>query len=815
MKLLLTISIILTSYYVLLSQSNYNYTISGYIKDSSSGESIINANLISVDQQIGTTSNNFGFFTLTLPQGEQTLIASYVGYDSDTLKVNLRQDMIISIFLFPSSELATIEISTQRYINSDKISTLTLSPQVLKAIPTLGGESDIIKAIQLLPGVKFGEEGTAGFYVRGGGPDQNLVLLDGIPIYNPTHLFGFVSTFNADAIQTVDLIKGGFPARYGGRLSSVLDVRTKDGNNQSFQGQGTLGIVASKLLVEGPIKKDKSSFLVSARRSFYELFLFPISKLSVGDTDNAFNFHDINAKLNYSLSSKDKLFIGFYNGRDYLSIEDNMEQSNISQKRTDSFLNTVKWGNQLAYVRWNRMYAKNLFGNATVFSNRYFFNTESISKTILTDSVEEILNQEIKSIYNSNIDDLGFKLDFHYTSNYKHNIKFGGEIVSHRFKPGALTSFNLSDTLTSATPTIKAIEPRIYIEDNFKINHWLTVNMGLHGSSFVLQENSYYSLEPRLSTQINLINNLRIELSYTQMKQYLHLLTNSSIGLPTDLWVPPTQRIPPQSSEQLSLGISYLFENKYQFSIDSYYKKMQGLINYKEGASFLIEGKDWEDKVVIDGEGLAYGVEFFAQKMTGKTTGWLGYTLAYVDRQFDELNSGNPFPYKYDRRHDFSVVINHQLKKNIKLNANWVFATGNAITIPNVIYPNINYPPDINKFNNFASSDNSNLINITAGVPGSYRPRQLEEIFDYDGVNGDRVPVYHRLDLGISFFKKKKWIERTININLYNAYSKHNTYYIRYAFDGGSLKNPFTAFGRFESIALIPIIPSISYDFKF
>ncbi len=779
------------------------YTLSGYIKDKESRENLIGANLYEEKNQKGTNTNDYGFYSLSLPKGEVELVVSYIGYQADTLVISLTENQQLDINLSPTVALSTVEVKARRGTNDDRLGTIRLSAKELKGIPSLGGEADILKAIQLLPGVKFGDEGTSGFYVRGGGPDQNLILLDGIPVYNPSHLFGFISTFNPDAISNIDLIKGGFPARYGGRLSSVLDIRLKDGNKKELKGQGNLGIVASKLLLEGPISKGKGSFLVSGRRSLYELALLPAALINNQGERNNFSFYDLNAKLNYQLSDKDRLFATIYAGNDKLKFKSQYSGS-YGEETAEEYVN---WGNRIASLRWNHQFNSKLFSNINLFYNRYRFNTGAdYNFYVLNENQEPVLDKYLFD-YISNVDDVGVKMDFFYTPVPAHNIKFGTATTQHRFKPGVLSG--VSDSLATNAPSIDALESRIYVEDNILLTDWWQLNLGLHASLFNVRGEQYTSIEPRLNTRFFLGKKWTFDASYAQMQQYLHLLTNSSLGLPTDLWVPPTDNVPPQQSSQVAAGLSFQPNKKYNFSIETYYKQMKGLVNYKEGASFLIEGKDWEDKVAIDGIGESYGIELFAQKRAGNTTGWLAYTLSYTDRQFDEINFGRAFPYKYDRRHDIALVLTHKFSERIRLNLNWVFATGNAVTLPRTIYPNINFPPNVNEFRN---TSERNLISLTS--PVSF-VRQLEEIVNYGETNSSRMPSYHRLDIGVSFFKKTKWGEQTLDFSVYNAYNNRNPYYIRYVFEGQFSDDTDTTSGKFQAVSLIPLIPSISYGFKF
>ncbi len=548
------------------------------------------------------------------------------------------------------------------------MSTIKIPIKQITKIPALLGEVDVLKAVQLLPGVQSGTEGASGLYVRGGGPDQNLVLLDGTPVYNVSHLFGFFSIFNADAIKNVELIKGGFPARYGGRLSSVLEINMKEGNLKEYKGEATIGLIASKFTFEGPIKKDRSSFIVSARRTYIDILMQPFIRSQSGEQDvsTGYYFYDLNGKINYKLNEKNWWYLSIYNGDDkfyyknkpYSYLYDGVRYEEESKAN-------IGWGNITGALRWNHQFNDKLFSNVTTTYSRYKFlisDYEAQSET--TDSTH---TQTINSLaYFSGIYDWNGKIDFDYIPSPNHYFRFGANGIYHTFQPGA-TNFTYSSQTTNIDSTIGnkniyASEFAIYAEDDWKISNHIKANIGLHLSGFLVNEKFYYSAEPRFSARYLFKNDWSIKTSFATMQQYIHLLTNSNIGLPTDLWVPAIDSVLPQKSQQVAFGVAKTLGKKYLFSVEGYYKWMENLITYKEGANFINTSDNWENKIET-GKGWSYGAELFLQKKTGKLTGWIGYTISWTFRQFENLNFGEPFPYKYDRRHDVSIVTSYKINK--------------------------------------------------------------------------------------------------------------------------------------------------------
>lgn len=756
------------------------FTINGYITDKSSGERLAGASILLNEKNIGTTTNAYGFYSITLPVQSDSLELqfSYSGFDIYRVKLVLNENIKLNVVLDHQKQLENVTVrSVKRNAiqNTTQMSAIGLTSETIKALPAFLGESDVLKAIQLLPGVQAGSEGSSGIYVRGGGPDQNLILLDGVPVYNASHLFGFFSVFNADAINGVDVIKGGFPARYGGRLSSVIDIRMKEGNNKEFHGEGGIGIIASRLTLEGPIKKGRSSFMVSGRRTYADIFLRPIVKAqSDGNSTAGYFFYDLNAKANLYVTDKDHLYISGYFGNDKFSAKDKYDGGNSKTV----YEAALKWGNATAMMRWNHEFSRKLFGNLTINYSRYQFDIFDKEENTGPNNQKEIFLAK----YFSGIRDWSAKMDFDWLPSPNHFVKWGVAPTWHSYRPGALQSKASTPTFSEDTTIsgrfINSTELDAYIEDDIKITRDLKVNIGIHFTSFIVEGKTYNSFQPRLAARYLLNKNMSLKASYAQMNQFIHLLTNSGIGLPTDLWVPATRIVPPQQSRQLAFGWAYNINDIYEVSVEGYYKKMENIIEYAEGASFVSTTSDWQNRVVT-GQGKSYGAEFFLQKKKGRTTGMVGYTLSWTNRQFNDLNYGNWFPYKYDRRHDAKIAVVHNIGKRIQLSADWVYGTGVAISLPVAVYSNSNG----------------------------------DEVEVYGGRNDFRMPAYHRMDVGIKFIKQKKRYERSWNINIYNVYNRLNTFFIyrgsQYDMNTG-IETPV-----FYKVTLFPIIPSLSYQFKF
>ncbi|WP_339792329.1 TonB-dependent receptor [uncultured Imperialibacter sp.] len=770
---------------ITLAQSN---TISGYVRDRETGESLIGANVFDKRTLKGTTTNHFGYYTLPLTYSEVHLVFSYVGYlPVDTL-INLKGNVELSIRLIPQSMLDEIVVTAEEdLVDMPQMSRIGIPVDQIKSLPALAGEVDIFKALQLMPGIQSGSEGSSGLYVRGGGPDQNLILLDGVPVYNASHLFGFFSVFNADAINNVEVIKGGFPARYGGRLSSVIDISMKEGNNQKLKGTGSIGLISSKLTLEGPLKKEKSSFIVSARRTYIDILARPLIKATTdgGETAGYF-FYDLNAKVNYTFSDRDRIYLSTYTGDDkaYARSKDFYVSDNTRYDYKDEF--GLKWGNITSAFRWNHVFTPKIFSNVTATYSKYQFDIfqEYYNKTT---TPTETTEDSGATRYFSGIHDLALKTDFELTPHIDHQLRAGASAIHHTFNPGILayTASNDADTTLGSTKT-RGLELATYFEDDWTISKAIRVNAGVHFSAFNVNSVWYQKVQPRINARYLFNNGLAIKASYATMAQFIHLLTNSSIGLPTDLWVPATKNIKPQYSSQVAIGVAKNITKTYEVSIEAYYKDMTNLIEYSEGASYLDPQKDWQDKVST-GNGVSYGTELLIQKKTGRFSGWIGYTLSRTERTFPDLNFGKTYPYKYDRRHDVSLVGIYKLRDDFELSATWVYGTGNAVSLPEERYAGQG------QFN---------------GGPGRPTYYFYDELLYYPSRNNYRMRAYHRLDVSVSKTKKKKWGQQTWSFGAYNAYSRANPFFMDIGYDRSGNK-------KFKQYSLFPIIPSVRYNFEF
>jgi len=764
----------------LVQVSAQKYTISGYISDQETGEQLIAANVLEQKSAAGAITNTYGFFSLTLPTDSVILSFSYIGYEAQTIALLLDEDKTINIKLSPALSLKTVEVVGEKYQKieeTSQMSRIEVPVEQIKKLPALLGEVDVLKTLQLLPGVQSGGEGQSGLYVRGGSPDQNLVLLDGVPVYNISHLLGFFSVFNADAIKNVTLTKGGIPARYGGRLSSVLEINMKEGNLQKFHGEGSIGAISSKLTLEGPIQKDKASFIVSARRTYVDVFARPIIKSQAREDGNEVTptlyFYDLNAKLNYKLNDKHRLYWSVYSGEDKFAIKtrENFDSGNyfVLDGNTD-------WGNVISAFRWNYQISNRLFANTTLTHSRFNFDFGS--------EVEEVFDGErdrFSARYFSGIYDWAGKMDIDFIPNPDHYIRFGAEATHHTYEPGAFqfdieANGEIPLNLKLGSENAKSWEYKAYVEDDMQFGA-LKANVGLHATAFDVEGKTYFSIQPRLGLRYLMNNDIALKASYTKMSQFINLLTNESLSLPTDLWVPSTARIKPQDSWQVAAGVATTLWNQFELSVEGYYKEMKNVISYKEGASFVGLEQDWQDKVT-QGDGISYGAEVFFQKKKGKTTGWLGYTLSWNWRDFEDINGGKRFPFKYDRRHDVSLVVSHEFNPRITLTGAWIYGTGNAITIPLYRYDYFGY-------------------------------QSIESI---GGKNGFRMDAYHRMDLSLELQSKKnarrKRYKSAWNFGVYNMYNRNNPYFVT---TGQTEEGQRT----FRQISIFPIIPSVSYKFKF
>lgn len=799
------------------------FTISGYVTDRASSETLIGANILENRRATGTASNSFGFYSLTLPEGEAELTFSYLGYESRQSRFTLARDTLLNVSLTSNNRLAEVLILSDKReagIESTAMGAHDIPMTQIRHTPTLLGEADLLKTIQLMPGVQAGMEGFAGMYVRGGSPDQNLVMLDGIPVYNADHLLGVFSIFTPEAVKNTTLFKSSFPARYGGRLSSVVDVRTNDGDLQRYHGALSIGALTDKLHIEGPLRKGRTSFSLSTR-IIPTIFLpngfnagsdnWSYNDYSIHDRNRGnYYFYDVNAKLSHKFDDRNRLFLSFYKGKDRYAISDESLTKYIStpsNRDIEKSEDKLSWGNTIAYARWNHVFGSRLFGNATLSYNQYRMGLKSgMEQTDIRHN--EIFDQySYRSHFTSGIRDWSTRMDFDYTPVPQHHIKFGAEFIHHTFRPGVSTSKvqNIDngavqeDTLyhTSSTRAMHGQELSLYAEDNFNVTSRLSLNAGVRAALFHTQGKSYYSLQPRLSARYDLGRGFAAKASYTCMAQYVHLLTSTPLSMPTDLWVPITKDIRPMYANQYSIGGYYSGLPGWEFSIEGYYKQMRHILEYQEGTSFFGTSTNWEEKVEM-GEGRSFGLEVMAQKTVGKTTGWLAYTLSKTDHRFKDgtINHGQWFPYKYDRRHNLSLCLNHKFSDRIDVGASWIFNTGGCITVP----------------------EKSTLILTPDG--------EIEETGYISRRNNYRLPSTHRLNIGINFNKKTKHGMRTWNVSLYNAYNAMNPNIVYSEYEPGLYFSQPDGNGNYieyktegkatiKKLTILPCIPSVTYTYRF
>ena len=763
------------------------FTISGYVKDSLNGETLIGATITVQGLSKGINSNQYGFYSITLTEGKYTLLCSFVGYRYKAVQLNLNSDTKINFEVLPKTSLSQeVVVSTKKRdanVKNAQMGKFTLPIEQIKSIPAFLGEVDLLKTIQFLPGVRNAGEGSAGIYVRGGGPDQNLILLDDAPVYNTGHLFGFFSIFNADAIKNVTLIKGGMPAQYGGRLSSVLDVSMKEGNNQKLQVDGGIGVIASRLSIQGPIKKNKSSFILSGRRTYIDAISKPFISKTSQFRGSGYFFYDVNAKVNYIFSDKDRIYLSGYFGRDVFDFANGKQSLKIN----------IPWGNATGTFRWNHVFNKKLFGNTTAVYNDYNFTFNALQNDF-----------ELKLA--SGIRDISLKQDFDLYPYTGHKIKFGGIYTFHKFTPSVISGKQDSTIFKPNNAQIKyGHEAALYFQDDWEINDKIKVQAGLRYSWFqqigpykIYQTDdngnrtdstvfgsgkavkTYGGLEPRITVRYALNDETSFKASVSRNLQYIHLVSNAGTTLPTDIWVPSTYKVKPQISWLYAAGLFKNFnDNMYETSVELYYKQMQNQIEYKEG--YTPTGIDDTENSFTFGKGWSYGAEFFINKTKGRLTGWVGYTLSWTWRKFPALNFGEKYPAKYDRRNDMSIVAIYELNKKWRLSASFVYGSGNAATLPQRFY-------------------------IVGGI--------LTQ--EYSRINEYRLPSYHRLDFA-AILTPKKNVKRKIKtewvFSVYNAYNRKNPYFIYFDQTG----NPFNGTLQIQAkqVSLFPVIPAITWNVRF
>ena len=765
--------------------SQTDMTLSGVVKDGSNGETLIGATVLFPELGDGTTTNEYGFYSISL-EGLTTdsikVEISYVGFNNFVKTIPVQAEFKLDVELGTGVALKEVQIKANSFneqMRSTEMSVETISPKESKMLPVLLGESDILKTIRLKPGIPSGSEGSTGLYVRGGRSDQNLIVLDEAIIYNASHLFGFFSTFNTDAVKDLKLYKGGFPSQYGGRLSSVIDVKLKEGNKKEFAGAGGIGLISSKLTLEGPIKKDKSSFIVSGRRTYFDLITNRINEQNAGKEDAtqipAYYFYDLNTKINFDLGEKDRLYFSGYFGRDVFGFS------------SDFFDFNFGWGNATGTARWNHQFNSKLFANTTFTYSDYDY---SITNEVTGFSFE----------VGSRIKDVNLKSDFYWAVNNRHTLRYGVGATYHQFEVGRLQAGS-EDGLISfdSGSDFDAMEYGAYIGDEWDVNDKLRVNGGFRLSAFANDGAFYTGFEPRLAARYILTDNISLKTSYARMKQYLHLVASSGVSLPTDVWYPSTSQIEPQRSDQVAVGATFKLWDKLLLTNEYYYKWLDNQVDFVDWAE-LFANENLEQEFAI-GKGYSYGTELGLEKREGKLTGWIGYTLALTKRGdfvpvdpegfFGEGRAY--FSPRYDRRHDISVVGMYELNRRWSFSASWVYGSGDLAWLPTGRLTFQDIPGG----------------NTEIALP-VYRER-----------NNFRLAAFHRLDLGVIIKFFPKWGESDLTLNVINAYDRRNAFFILLepefqegmTEEGEILQIPERI--KATQVSLFPILPSISWNFKF
>ncbi len=809
----------MTGNVVVLKRKPKQVTVSGFVRDKRSAESLIGASVYEAHSRVGTASNNFGFFSLTLPPGNITIRSSYIGYTSHQHILNgLERDTVLTIELEPSASLQEVVITGQsndkQSVLSTQMGALEINQQTIRSTPVMFGEADIIKTLQLTPGVSAGTEGTAGMYVRGSNVDENLFLIDGNPVYQINHIGGIFSAFNPEAISGMDFFKSGFPSRYGGRLSSVVDVHTKEGNMKEYHGSASIGLISGNLNFEGPIIKDRTSFNIGLRRTWLDVLSAPAvaiaNKITKKDGTRLrarYAFHDLNLKVNHIFNDRSRMYLSLYNGNDVLKggSTDFPDQDSDNNYNYDSDV-SLRWGNIMATAGWTYVFNNRLFGKVSGVFTRYHSRLRNTEHDVVGNEGDEDYSDSFReNETNTGITDFGLRTSFDYLPASAHHIRFGGDYLVHRFHPeynrsvayekNEETSVEIGQEF--ANDLLWGHEAGVYAEDDWTLSSAVRLNAGLRFSLFNVQGKTYTGLEPRVSLRWLLDDNLSFKASYSRMNQYVHLISNSFISLPTDAWMPVTRKLKPLISDQVSAGFYYNLNKEYNFSVEGYYKTLDNLLEYRDGHTFTPSFVNWEDKLTA-GEGSSYGAEFMVRKETGRTTGWVGYGLSWSDRQFDELNQGARYPARFDNRHKLNIVVMHKISPKVELSAAWSYASGNHVTLSLENYYENGTGSPTNNDNHYMDAS--------------------ESIDYYEGRNNYQLPAYHRLDLGIKIYRPKKKGRMGIwTVSIYNVYSRMNPFMI-YKSDK-TVPDPGSSYGKnvpvFKTIGIMPIIPSISYTYKF
>lgn len=778
---------ILTVLFVSFTTQLFSQTgIHGYVLDKTTNEPLIGATISIAGTSTGTATNNTGYFSLRLNDAAQTqLIMRYIGYQTKQVQVKLMNTAPQYFYLEPGLEINEVTVKAPLFSEKRFGANFTEIPvQELKKLPALGGEVDLLRTYQLLPGVQGGSEGKAGLYVRGGGPGQNLILLDGSPLYYVNHLGGFSSIFDPEAVNNFKLYKGGFPARYGGRLSSVLDVQMKEGDKNKHQTFISIGTISGRLNMQGPLQQGKGSYFVSFRRMWLDIFMRPFTLAVTEKASTGYSFYDINTKATLQLSEKNKLFLSLYSGDDKLALtyKDNFLKANEKTKQK------VKWGNLLTVARLNHTFKPGFTNNTKVSFTKYRFIDKDKFKNKSDDT-------EMYAEFRSRIFDWGFNSDFEFQPSNTYKLLTGFGATYHFFRPGDSKTINTYEGETFidsiyGNTSVNAFESQLYVENIFNYKH-INFNLGGRLSQFLVEGKSYFYAEPRVSLGIPIDASTLVKASYTQMHQFVNMLSNPTAGFETDFWVPATNKIPPGFSEQFAIGIEKN-NRAFEVGIEAYYKKLDNLITFKEGEVFQGNATDWQERVAINGTGSSKGIEFFLRKKTGKVNGWLSYTLSKADRQFNEINFGKKYPFKYDRRHDLNLVINVPINEEWNFSGTWVYGTGYPITLA------------IGKMTTI------NVDDVPANSNNYYQFNNFGEY--YGGKNAFTMQDYHRLDIGFTRTRINYGVEKTLTIGIYNVYNRKNPYYYFY-----KQINPWQGDYPTElyKSSFLPFLPALSYSWRF
>jgi len=805
------------------------YTISGYVEDSLSGERLVAATVYDKQSGKGTISNEYGFYSLSIPKGEATLTYSYLGFRSTSYQLSIRKDLQLTVVLNPSITLGEIVVTdSKQQVNSEfnVEQAPDFTTKKLSKIPTLGGEADILRYFQTSAGVESGADGLGGMTIRGGASNQNLVLLDGVPVYNPTHSLGLFSIFNTQTIKKATLYKGSFPARYSGRLSSIVDIRTREGNAKEFHGGLDVSLLATSLFIEGPIKKDTTAYLLSIRRTHIDPLVNGLIEEERAKNNysgrSGYYFYDVNLKLNHTFSTKDRLYLSYYQGRDDIKdksefrenhFDESCEEDDFCKSATflatqTNFLN-YNWGNTILALRWNHLWNNQLFSNTTLTYSEFgftsYFGTEDYfeqsRRPTFPEDDEDDEDDESSYIidlykFSSNINDSGLKIDFDYLPNNQHHFRFGTGVLVREFSPSLVSNQieednefdfeggQFEEEITLSDPLFYAAELNLYGEDDFQLSKQLKAQIGLHSVLFIAPNKIYPSLQPRLSLQYQVHKKGQLHASFSQMSQFLHVLQSNNTGIPNDLWVPSTKKVRPQTAWQIGIGTQWNLPKAFHWKLEGYYKKLNHLVTYRDDTDFLLEEEDelqfdWEAEIA-KGKGWAYGLETSLTRQIGQTTGWLNYSLAWSDRQFNDVNNNQRFPFRYNRRHAIKLGLSHQFSPTFNVFTTWNYGSGQWSTLPTI-----------------QVEEDEIRLDVLQPFP----------IDNNTPINDYRLKDFHRLDVACNFFWPQQNVEHRLTVGLHNVYGRKNTMFAYQVEEDSKVE--------LEEIGLGVILPSFKYSLNF